>query len=92
VPSRKTSFDELPQFINVLFGDMSIVGPRPERPVFVEQFKHQIPDYEEAHGHGRHHRMGSGRWRGSTDLSKRIEYDIYYIENCLEVRPGRSLL
>ncbi|MDM0075423.1 undecaprenyl-phosphate glucose phosphotransferase [Variovorax sp. J2P1-59] len=80
---RKTSFDELPQFINVLFGDMSIVGPRPERPVFVEQFKHQIPDYMKKHmvKAGITGWAQVNGWRGSTDLSKRIEYDIYYIEN-----------
>ena len=80
---RKTSFDELPQFINVLFGDMSIVGPRPERPVFVEQFKYQIPDYMKKHmvKAGITGWAQVNGWRGSTDLSKRIEYDIYYIEN-----------
>jgi len=80
---RKTSFDELPQFINVLFGDMSIVGPRPERPIFVEQFKHQIPDYMKKHmvKAGITGWAQVNGWRGSTDLAKRIEYDIHYIEN-----------
>ena len=80
---RKTSLDELPQFINVLKGDMSIVGPRPERPIFVEQFKEDIPDYMKKHlvkagitGWAQVH-----GWRGDTDLKTRIEYDLYYIEN-----------
>jgi len=80
---RKTSLDELPQFLNVLQGDMSIVGPRPERPMFVEQFKEEIPDYMKKHlvkagitGWAQVH-----GWRGDTDLKTRIEYDLYYIEN-----------
>jgi Undecaprenyl-phosphate glucose phosphotransferase len=80
---RKTDMDELPQFWNVLAGDMSIVGPRPERPFFVEQFKHQIPQYM------LRHKVKAGitgwaqinGWRGNTSLEKRIEYDLYYIEN-----------
>jgi len=80
---RKTDFDELPQFWNVLRGDMSIVGPRPERPYFVEQFKHRIPQYM------LRHKVKAGitgwaqvnGWRGNTSLEKRIEYDLYYIEN-----------
>jgi len=80
---RKTDMDELPQFWNVLTGDMSIVGPRPERPFFVEQFKHQIPQYM------LRHKVKAGitgwaqinGWRGNTSLEKRIEYDLYYIEN-----------
>ena len=80
---RKTSLDELPQFINVLLGDMSIVGPRPERPVFVDQFKYQIPDYMKKHmvKAGITGWAQVNGWRGSTDLAKRVEYDIYYIEN-----------
>jgi len=80
---RKTSLDELPQFFNVLLGDMSIVGPRPERPMFVEQFKHQIPDYMKKHmvKAGITGWAQVNGWRGSTDLAKRIEYDIHYIEN-----------
>ena len=80
---RKTDVDELPQFWNVLKGDMSIVGPRPERPFFVEQFKHQIPHYM------LRHKVKAGitgwaqvnGWRGNTSLEKRIEFDLYYIEN-----------
>jgi Undecaprenyl-phosphate glucose phosphotransferase len=80
---RKMDLDELPQFWNVLKGDMSIVGPRPERPFFVEQFKHRIPQYM------LRHKVKAGitgwaqvnGWRGNTSLEKRIEYDLYYIEN-----------
>jgi len=80
---RKTSLDELPQFFNVLLGDMSIVGPRPERPVFVEQFKREIPDYMKKHmvKAGITGWAQVNGWRGSTDLAKRIECDIHYIEN-----------
>lgn len=80
---RSTSLDELPQFINVLQGKMSIVGPRPERPLFVEQFKNKIPGYMKKHlvkagitGWAQIH-----GWRGDTDLNARIEHDLYYIEN-----------
>jgi Undecaprenyl-phosphate glucose phosphotransferase len=80
---RRHDVDELPQFWNVLKGDMSIVGPRPERPFFVEQFKHRIPQYM------LRHKVKAGitgwaqvnGWRGNTSLEKRIEYDLYYIEN-----------
>jgi Undecaprenyl-phosphate glucose phosphotransferase len=80
---RATSIDELPQLFNVLVGDMSLVGPRPERPVFIEEFKRQIPKY-----HLRHKvKAGITGWaqvhglRGQTSIQKRIEYDLYYIEN-----------
>lgn len=80
---RKTSIDEFPQFLNVLAGSMSVVGPRPERPNFVEQFRHDIPQYM------LRHKMKAGitgwaqvnGWRGNTSLKKRIECDIFYINN-----------
>ncbi len=80
---RKTSLDELPQFINVVCGDMSIVGPRPERMVFVNQFKNQIPNYMQKHlvKAGITGWAQINGWRGNTSLEKRIEYDLYYIEN-----------
>lgn len=80
---RATSLDELPQFWNVLKGDMSIVGPRPERPELVENFKDEIPLYMKKH----RVKAGITGWaqingfRGDTDLSKRIEYDLYYIRH-----------
>lgn len=80
---RKTSIDEMPQFFNVLLGDMSLVGPRPERPFFVEKFKEEIPRYMIKH----QVRPGLTGWaqvngyRGNTSIRKRIEYDLYYIEN-----------
>ncbi|MBD8500980.1 undecaprenyl-phosphate glucose phosphotransferase [Paenibacillus arenosi] len=80
---RKTSLDELPQFFNVLFGHMSVVGPRPERPYFVEQFKEEIPKYMVKH----HVRPGITGWaqsnglRGDTSIEERIRHDIFYIEN-----------
>lgn len=80
---RSTSLDELPQLWNVLIGEMSLVGPRPERPVFVNEFKHNIPAYM------LRHKMKAGitgwaqvnGWRGNTSLEKRIECDIEYIKN-----------
>lgn len=80
---RRSNFDELPQLWNVLRGEMSLVGPRPERVEFVEAFKHEIPGYMQKHlvkagmtGWAQIH-----GWRGDTDLQKRIEYDLWYIEN-----------
>jgi Undecaprenyl-phosphate glucose phosphotransferase len=80
---RKTSLDELPQLWNVLRGEMSLVGPRPERPVFVDQFRKEIPHYM------LRHKVKSGitgwaqvnGWRGNTSLRRRIECDLYYIQN-----------
>ena len=80
---RKTSIDEMPQFFNVLKGDMSLVGPRPERPLWVEKFKEEVPRYMIKH----QVRPGITGWaqvngyRGDTSIRKRIEYDLYYIEN-----------
>ncbi len=80
---RKTSIDEMPQLFNVLVGDMSLVGPRPERPLFVERFKEEIPRYMIKH----QVRPGMTGWaqingyRGDTSIAKRIEHDLYYIEN-----------
>lgn len=80
---RKTSLDELPQFINVLKGDMSIVGPRPERPMFVENFRREIPQYMQKHlvKAGITGWAQVNGWRGDTDLIKRIDCDMYYICN-----------
>lgn len=80
---RKMSLDELPQFWNVLEGHMSIVGPRPERPHFVERFMHEIPDYMQKHlvKAGITGWAQVNGWRGDTDLHQRIEHDIFYIEN-----------
>lgn len=80
---RRTSIDELPQLINVLKGEMSLIGPRPERPQFVEKFREEIPRYMIKH----QVRPGMTGWaqvngyRGDTSIRKRIEYDLYYIEN-----------
>jgi len=80
---RKTSIDELPQLFNVLKGDMSLIGPRPERPLFVEKFREEIPQYMIKH-HVRPGMSGWAQvngWRGNTSIMKRIECDIYYVEN-----------
>jgi Undecaprenyl-phosphate glucose phosphotransferase len=80
---RAYSLDEFPQLFNVIRGDMSLVGPRPERPVFIEEFRQRIPRYM------LRHKVPAGMtgwaqingWRGDTSIDKRIEYDLYYIEN-----------
>jgi Undecaprenyl-phosphate glucose phosphotransferase len=80
---RKTSLDELPQLLNVLRGDMSLVGPRPERPMFVDKFRYEIPHYM------LRHKVRTGitgwaqvnGWRGNTSLNRRIECDLFYIKN-----------
>ncbi len=80
---RRTSLDEVPQLLNVLKGDMSVVGPRPERPYFVERFVSDVPRYVERHKV----KSGMTGWaqvnglRGNTSIARRVEYDLYYIEN-----------
>jgi exopolysaccharide biosynthesis polyprenyl glycosylphosphotransferase len=80
---RRTSLDEIPQLLNVLRGDMSVVGPRPERPYFVEKFTSDVPRYVERHKV----KSGMTGWaqvnglRGNTSIAQRVEYDLYYIES-----------
>jgi len=80
---RRTSLDELPQLFNVIAGHMSLVGPRPERPVFIEKFRRDLPRYM------LRHKLKAGMtgwaqvngWRGDTSLKKRLQYDLYYLHN-----------
>ena len=91
---RKTSLDEFPQFFNVLIGDMSVVGPRPERPYFVDQFKEEVPKYMIKH----QVRPGITGWaqvcglRGDTSIEERINHDIYYIENWTQLFDIKIIL
>jgi lipopolysaccharide/colanic/teichoic acid biosynthesis glycosyltransferase len=80
---RRSNWDEIPQLINVLLGQMSLVGPRPERPVYVQQFRENIPRYMERH----REKAGMTGWaqvnglRGDTSIAERTTYDLWYVEN-----------
>ena len=80
---RKTNWDEIPNLINVLFGQMSLVGPRPEQPYYVQKFREYIPRYMERH----REKAGMTGWaqvnglRGDTSILERTKYDLWYVEN-----------
>ncbi|MEO0562952.1 MAG: sugar transferase, partial [Chloroflexota bacterium] len=80
---RKSNWDEIPQLINVALGQMSLVGPRPERPVYVQEFRQNIPRYMERH----REKAGMTGWaqvnglRGDTSIAERTAYDLWYVEN-----------
>jgi len=80
---RRTNWDEIPQLINVLLGHMSLVGPRPEQPQYVRQFREKIPRYMERH----REKAGMTGWaqinglRGDTSIAQRTSYDLWYVEN-----------